>query len=134
MLQTINRKIEEIEIAAAALTHPDHDTSAVMAEVKSLYKVIVDQAHKSSSLDELLIYLQCTQTLIESLKGIWWLSDEENRRLYEMRNADDLDSLPTFGGPDLCEDGVWSWDETRVLTGQDGWVLISREEWDGHHY
>ena len=38
--------------------------------------------------------------------------------------------LPTFGGKDIDQMEVWSWDETRVIIGEcaDDFKIISREE------
>ena len=40
-----------------------------------------------------------------------------------------LSELPTFGGEELAQEGIYSWDETHVLVdGASGWELMAREE------
>lgn len=49
------------------------------------------------------------------------LSETERQTIEETRLSDvvDLTSLPTFGGPAIEEGGIYSWDETDVLTPDD---------------
>jgi hypothetical protein len=39
--------------------------------------------------------------------------------------------LPTFGGEDAYSQGVWSWDETRLIVGTcaDDLEIVNREDW-----
>lgn len=43
----------------------------------------------------------------------------------------DMSELPTYGGeaPEGGTDGVWSWDEDRLLVGAGADRIVSREEW-----
>lgn len=39
----------------------------------------------------------------------------------------DVSSLPSFGGAPVSRRGVYSWDATRELVGEDGWEIVERE-------
>ena len=72
---------------------------------------------------EMTIQARNLDELAEEING---MSDEERREL-------DMSDLPLFGGTALARtEGVWSWDETRLLVGNGSPLIITpRAEWPG---
>ena len=73
------------------------------------------------------------ETLLEDMKNDH--GDERNELNDEFMpggkfGLGDWDNLPTFGGPAITEDAVWSWDATRKIVGTcpDDVEIIDRDD------
>ena len=109
--------------AAAAVTHPTRSggtnvnrairEAAIDSAVDTLSKAVTE----AESLDELLDALQELDELTQDVLD----RDEHNN----------ITDLPTFGGTEPSDtDGIWSWDESRLLVGTciDDMVIEDRED------
>jgi len=77
----------------------------------------------STNLDELLYNISAVYVAAKKLRD----SGDEHA------NADewvDFSELPTFGGDGMYGEGIWSWDEERLLVGQcvDEFEIVDRSE------
>lgn len=121
-IETIEAIEERIE-RGEALTAED---------VEQLDIDIASAANTTEDLDALFGVIKYAARMIDRTKHCELIGQDAEDAVYELQLGLRLDDLPTFGGPDQYGDGVWSWDDTRLLVGCGGfadWVLVDRNEW-----
>ena len=97
-----------------------HDVERVLEsdEVKTeLVIIAADTVPKATNILHLCDRLNMTQKLADDAA-------------VKLTDHVDTSSLPTFGGPDVSEEGIYSWDECSLMRQVDGvWNCIDRGEY-----
>tara|TARA_R110000824_G_scaffold371926_1_gene561731 strand:+ start:110 stop:394 length:285 start_codon:yes stop_codon:yes gene_type:complete len=90
-------------------------------------RILIDEAAQlvpeSKTLDELCDRLNMVEQLVRD-------QELHESSYVKLTCVVDTTSLPTFGGADIEHpEGIWSWDETRILEHVNGvWVRSERGE------
>lgn len=118
-------------VDAIMIAEPEQVTAQLIEEFN---EALVDAAQHADSLDALAMLIKYAAAALDMAERKACVPFAVGA-VRSAQFGQGLDELPTFGGAEVCGDGVWSWDDTRLLVGHGGlsdWHIISRSEWRGH--